>query len=155
MFNGRVITTNNMRKRIKDSKVFSQKDLYAIIQDEELTRTELRLFMWLVGKSGADGSVNLELAPIADALGLSKSSISTALKGLVQRNIVLRRDHSRYDRSPLPEEFIVDYDQINYRLAFNDKIENYLENIDKYPEIQIKCGDHKWMSVDTGLVVAD
>ena len=113
------------------------------------------MLLWLLATAGVDGSVETNLDIISEALGQKKPNVSKALKGLVQRNIVLRKDGNRYDRTPLPMELSLNYDQINYRFAYNGKTSNFSEKNISHPEIELQCGECEWVGIDTGEVEVD
>ena len=102
-----------------------QTALLTIVESGNLSKLEMTMLLWLLATAGVDGSVETNLDIISEALGQKKPNVSKALKGLVQRNIVLRKDGNRYDRTPLPMELSLNYDQINYRFAYNGKTSNF------------------------------
>lgn len=116
--------------------VLFQELLIAIAIEGNLTKNEYQLLIYLIGKTGYDNSVLLDLQILSDDLGVKKSNISTALKGLVMRNIIIRKDGYRYGNQPLPMELSFNYDQLNYKLAYNGKIGNYSKTKHQHPEIE-------------------
>ena len=132
-----------------------QKALLTRVEEGKLSKSEMTLLLWLLATAGIDGSVDTNLDIISSAIGLSKPMVSKSLKGLVQRNIVLRKDGNRYDRTPLPMELSLNYDQINYRFAYNGKTANFSEKKISHPEIELQCGECEWVGIDTGEVEVD
>lgn len=132
-----------------------QTALLTIVESGNLSKLEMTMLLWLLATAGVDGSVETNLDIISDALGQKKPNVSKALKGLVQRNIVLRKDGNRYDRTPLPMELSLNYDQINYRFAYNGKTANFSEKKISHPEIELQCGECEWVGIDTGEVEVD
>lgn len=122
----------------------------------KLTKNELNLLLFLIGTAGIDGSIRTNLDELGEALGLSKPQTSKALKGLVQRNIVLREDGNRYDRLPLPMSLTFNYDQLNYNLAYNGKTVNFKRKKIEHPAISIP-GDQEgeWIDTSTGAVTIE
>lgn len=132
-----------------------QTALLTIVESGNLSKLEMTMLLWLLATAGVDGSVETNLDIISEALGQKKPNVSKALKGLVQRNIVLRKDGNRYDRTPLPMELSLNYDQINYRFAYNGKTANFSEKKISHPEIELQCGKCEWVGIDTGEVEVD
>lgn len=134
-----------------------QKPLQAIVKDGKLSKSEMALLLWLLSTAGMDGSVDTNLKEIEEVLHLSKSMASRAVKGLVQRNIIIRRDGNRFDREPLSMELLLNnsYDQLNYGLAYNGKTALFKEKKRKHPAIELPCGDHRWVNTDTGEIIDD
>ncbi len=132
-----------------------QTALLTIVESGNLSKLEMTMLLWLLATAGVDGSVETNLDIISEALGQKKPNVSKALKGLVQRNIVLRKDGNRYDRTPLPMELSLNYDQINYRFAYNGKTANFSEKKISHPEIELQCGECEWVGIDTGEVEVD
>lgn len=132
-----------------------QTALLTIVESGNLSKLEMTMLLWLLATAGVDGSVETNLDIISEALGQKKPNVSKALKGLVQRNIVLRKDGNRYDRTPLPMELSLNYDQINYRFAYNGKTSNFSEKKISHPEIELQCGECEWVGIDTGEVEVD
>lgn len=122
----------------------------------KLTKNELNLLLFLIGSAGVDGSIRTNLDELGEALELSKSQTSKALKGLVQRNIVLREDGNRYDRLPLPMSLTFNYDQLNYNLAYNGKTVNFKRKKVEHPALSIPGNqDGEWIDTGTGVVTIE
>lgn len=122
-----------------------------IVRFGKLNKSEMALLLWMVGTAEIDGSVETNLDVLKTELNLDKGNISKALKGLVQRNIIIRKDGNRYDREPLPMELSFNYDQINYNLAYNGKTSQYNKKKNKHPALSIP-GENKneWEDTMTG-----
>lgn len=112
-----------------------QKALRNIAMFGKLTKNESNLLLYLIGSCSQDNSVCIDLNILSEDLQMDKGNISKALKGLVLRNIVLRRDGYRYGNNPLPMELSLNYDQINYNVAYNGKIKTYKEHKKQHPQI--------------------
>ena len=114
--------------------VFS-KALRNIAMFGKLTKNEATLLLYLIGSCTQDNSICIDLNILAEDLQMDKGNVSKAVKGLVARNIVLRKDGYRYGNAPLPMKLSLNYDQINYNVAYNGKIKTYKENKKKHPVI--------------------
>lgn len=118
-----------------------QKAILNIAMLGKLSKNEMHLLLYLIGSCGAANSICTDLDKLAEDLGIKKPNVSTALKGLVQRNIVVRKDGYRYGKTPLPFELHLDFDQINYDLAYNGKIKHFKETQFKHPELMRADGE--------------
>lgn len=112
-----------------------QKTMANIALFSNLSRGEYKLLLYLIGTAGIDNSVSLDLNILCSELNEHKSNISGSLKGLVERNIIFRKDGYRYGNQPLPFELSLNYDQINYDLAYNGRIKDFKKVQYKHPEI--------------------
>ena len=78
---------------------------------------------------------------------------SKALKGLVERNIVLRRDRSRYERTPLRMDLTFNYDQLNYNIAYNGKTANFKRKRFEHPALAVPgAQEGEWIDTVTRFV---
>lgn len=109
-----------------------QQSLLNIIKFGNLTKNEMKLLLFLMASCKLDNSISVDLDILTNELNIAKPNVSAALKGLVQRNIVIRKDGYRYDCSPLPMELRINYDQINYRLAYNGSTKAFNRNKSKH-----------------------
>lgn len=117
-----------------------QEALLEIVLNGDLTKGEMKLLVYIVATTGKDNSVCIDLRKLSEDLKERKSNISKALKGLVERNIILRKDGYRYAKEPLPIKLSVNYDQFNYDLAYNGKISKYKTVKTNHPDILDKEG---------------
>lgn len=138
--------------------VVFQKNLLPIVERGNLSKSEMALLLWVIATAGMNGSVNTDLDVISTALGVQKSMASKALKGLVERNIIIRRDGSRYDRAPLPMELTLNYgyDQMNYNLAYNGKTKLFGKKKAEHPALSVPGGEkNEWVDTQTGEVTKE
>lgn len=118
-----------------------QKAILNMAMFGKLSKNEMHLLLYLIGSCGVGNSICTDLDKLSNDLGLRKPNVSAALKGLVERNIVVRKDGYRYGKTPLPIELHLDFDQINYDLAYNGKIKNYRENKSNHPQLMEADGE--------------
>ena len=102
-----------------------QKAMANIALFGNLSKEEYRMLLYLIGTCGPANSICIDLVQLSEQLSMKKSNVSRALKGLVERNIVIRKDGYRYGKTPLPFELHLNFDQINYDLAYNGKIKEF------------------------------
>ena len=118
-----------------------QEALKEIITKGELNKNELKLLIYLVATTGKDNQVSIDLNILTSDLKIKKPNVSTALAGLVERNIILRKDGYRYRKQALPMQLSVNYDQFNYDLAYAGKVSQYKKVKDNHPLIVKKDDD--------------
>jgi len=110
-----------------------------IALNADLTKNEHKLLLFLIATAGVDNSVSLDLGILSSELKVAKPNISNALKGLVNRNIIIRKNGYREGGQNLPFELSFNYDQINYDLAYNGKVKNFKKVQYKHPEIELEA----------------
>lgn len=133
-----------------------QEALQTIVQYGNLSKSEMALLLWLLGTAGIDGSIITDLNEMSGALGIGKPMASKALKGLVERNIVLRRDRSRYERTPLRMDLTFNYDQLNYNIAYNGKTANFRRKKLEHPALSVPgAQEGEWIDTVTGQVTIE
>ena len=116
----------------------------------DLSKAQYQLLIWLLGTAGVDGAVDTNLDLLSEELRISKSMVSRSLKGLVQRNIVIRRDGNRYDRQALPMELSLNYDQINYNVAYNGRTSQFRQKHNQHPAIEFQGEQGEWVPLPAG-----
>lgn len=118
-----------------------QKAMTNIAMFGNLTKGEMQMLLYLIGTCGPSNSVCIDLVRLSEDLKMSKGNASNALKGLVQRNIVIRKDGYRYGKTPLPFELQLRFDQINYNLASTCKIKEYKKHKAEHPLLMSPDGE--------------
>ena len=112
-----------------------QKALTNIALFAKLSKNEHQLLLYLLGSCLADNSICIDLVQISNELNMDRSNASKALKGLVHRNIVLRKDGYRYGKNPLPMELSLNFDQLNYNLAYTGRTKEYSKRKNAHPPL--------------------
>ncbi|MDY3317782.1 hypothetical protein PG630_10740 [Riemerella anatipestifer] len=114
-----------------------QKRIFDIVTKADLNKGEMKLLLYLLATTQIDNSIVIDLNILSEDLKTAKANISASLKGLTDRNIVIRKDGYRGGNVKcLPMELRVNYDQLNYDLAYNGKIKDYRKNRPLHPEIE-------------------
>lgn len=129
-----------------------QKELANIALFGDLSKEEYRMLLYLIGTCGPSNSICIDLVQLSEQLGMKKSNVSRALKGLVQRNIVIRSDGYRYGKNPLPFKLELRFDQINYNLASTCKIKNYKEHKTEHPMLMKADGETPLLKSDRQML---
>ena len=122
----------------RDFVTLFQECILEIIKEANLTKNELTLLLYFFGSVEIGGHVTLNLEKIAKDTNLYKSNISLAIKGLVNRKIILKKcvengggkkgSSSFYEMSLL-------YDRLNYNLAWRGKIYLFHEVKNEEPKV--------------------
>ena len=126
------------RKRIGngDFIVMFQNTMYRIATEAKLSKNEMHILLYLLGTAGFDNSIYLDLDTLVLNLGIKKPNVSTALKGLIQRNIVIKKDgYQGGDQKTKPFELSINYDQINYGITWKGDFNEHRKKIGKHPEV--------------------
>lgn len=118
-----------------------QKAIANIAMFGNLSKMEMKMLLYLIGTCGQQNSVCIDLVKLSEDLKMSKGTVSDALKGLVERNIVIRKDGYRYGKTPLPFELHLNFDQINYGFAYNGRIKHYKEDKQNHPQLMQSDGE--------------
>lgn len=114
-----------------------QNTMYRIATEAKLSKNELVLLLYLLGTAGIDNSICTDLQILSEELQLDKGNISRSIKGLVKRNIVIRKDGYRGgEQRTLPMELSLNYDQLNYDLSYKGKVKDYSKFKGIHPEIE-------------------
>lgn len=118
-----------------------QKAMANIALFGNLSKEEYRMLLYLIGTCGMGNSICIDLVQLTERLGMKKPNVSRALKGLVERNIVIRKDGYRYGKTPLPFELHLNFDQINYDLAYNGRTKDFGKLRKEHPQLMQADGD--------------
>lgn len=114
-----------------------QNTMYRIATEAKLSKNELVLLLYLLGTAGIDNSICTDLQILSEELQIDKGNISRSIKGLVKRNIVIRKDGYRGgEQRTLPMELSLNYDQLNYDLSYKGKVKDYSKMKGIHPEIE-------------------
>ena len=120
-----------------DFIVLFQNTMLRIATEAKLTKNEMQILLYLLGTAGFDNSVCVDLDILVNKLGLKKPNVSSALKGLLMRNIVIKRDGYRGgDQKTKPFELSINYDQINYGITWKGDYNEHKKVKMKHPEIE-------------------
>ena len=109
-----------------------QKALDAISK-AKLTKNEYKLLLYFIGNCRMNNSICVDLNILSEELQLDKGNLSRALGSLTKRNIIIRANGNRYSNHPLPISVQINYDQLNYNLAYNGKTKNFSKHKTDHP----------------------
>ena len=107
-----------------------QESLNDIVENGNLTKNELMILISLMGRAEMNGKVVLTHKTICERLKLRKQNVSTAINGLIKRNIILRKCIEQgiktNGQSNLYEiQINTESDRLNYNLAYKGKIKTF------------------------------
>lgn len=113
-----------------------QNTMFDIITKANLSKGEMKLLLYLIATTKIDNSVCTDSYLLQKHLKMSKGNISTCLKGLTDRKIIIRKDGYRGGNvRHVPMEIRINYDQLNYDLGYNGKVKEYKHKKNNHPEI--------------------
>lgn len=117
-----------------------QQAMYNISTKANLTKGEMKLLIFLLGTAGMDNSICVDANLLASELDMKRPNVLKCLKGLTDRNIVIRVNgyRAQTESRTLPMNLSVNYDQINYDLAYNGKIKEFKKKKENHPDIEAK-----------------
>jgi DNA-binding transcriptional regulator GbsR (MarR family) len=97
----------------------------------------MQLLIYLIANANYQGSVNLTYKELETNLKLFKANISTAVKGLINRNIIIKStsNGNKYKKQPNFYDLSLNIDRLNYNLAWKGKNKDYKQVQGKDPEI--------------------
>ena len=96
-----------------------QNTMFRIATEAKLSKNEMQILLYLLGTAGFDNSIYIDLDILSADLDIKKPNVSTALKGLLKRNIIIKRDGYRGgNQKTKPFELSINYDQLNYGITW-------------------------------------
>jgi hypothetical protein len=114
-----------------------QECLNDIICNANLSKNEMQLLIYLIANANYQGSVNLTYKELVTNLKLDTGNISKAVKGLVNRNIIIKStsNGNKYKKQPNFYDLSLNNDRLNYNLAWKGKNKDYKQVQGKDPVI--------------------
>jgi hypothetical protein len=114
-----------------------QEALNDIILNGKLSKGEMKLLLYLIANANPFGAVNLTLNDLVNDLKEHKSHLVTFIKGLTERNIVIKKvDNGARIKGKLNYyELSLTYDRLNYNLAWKGKVKDYKQVQHKDPKV--------------------
>lgn len=98
--------------------ILFQQALEELACDNYLTRSILRVLLYMFGKIGYENKINKSQVQIAQALKMQQSQVSKAIKYLIEKDIIVHHAEER-----------IFY--LNQKIAWRGSIENYDEYVKK------------------------
>ena len=113
-----------------------QNTMFRIATEAKLSKNEMQILFYLLGTAGFDNSIYIDLDILSGDLDIKKPNVSTALKGLLKRNIIIKRDGYRGgNQKTKPIELSINYDQLNYSITWKGDYNEHKKVKMNHPEI--------------------
>ena len=113
-----------------------QNTMFRIATEAKLSKNEMQILFYLLGTAGFDNSIYIDLDILSGDLDIKKPNVSTALKGLLNRNIIIKRDGYRGgNQKTKPFELSINYDQLNYSITWKGDYNEHKKVKMNHPEI--------------------
>ena len=110
--------------------------MFRIATEAKLSKNEMQILFYLLGTAGFDNSIYIDLDILSGDLDIKKPNVSTALKGLLKRNIIIKRDGYRGgNQKTKPFELSINYDQLNYSITWKGDYNEHKKVKMNHPEI--------------------
>jgi hypothetical protein len=103
------------------------------------TKDEGAVLFYLIGTAGIGNSINIDYQELVDELGIQRTNAVTAIKSLERKNIIiLMKKGSRMKGRAHEMNITMNFDQLNYHLAYNGKIKEFGKIKHGHPELNIE-----------------
>lgn len=113
-----------------------QNTMFRIATEAKLSKNEMQILFYLLGTAGFDNSIYIDLDILSGDLDIKKPNVSTALKGLLKRNIIIKRDGYRGgNQKTKPFELSINYDQLNYGITWKGDYNEHKKVKMNHPEV--------------------
>lgn len=113
-----------------------QNTMFRIATEAKLSKNEMQILLYLLGTAGFDNSIYIDLDILSEDLDIKKPNVSTALKGLLKRNIIIKRDGYRGgNQKTKPFELSINYDQLNYGITWKGDYNEHKKVKMNHPEV--------------------
>lgn len=113
-----------------------QNTMFRIATEAKLSKNEMQILFYLLGTAGFDNSIYIDLDILSGDLDIKKPNVSTALKGLLKRNIIIKRDGYRGgNQKTKPFELSINYDQLNYSITWKGDYNEHKKVKMNHPEV--------------------
>jgi predicted transcriptional regulator len=112
-------------------------DVMKELSKAELTKNELRMLFFLIGSAGQGNVINIELNELCNELNEYKSNVSRTIGSLVKKNIIIKavKKGALSKGESNIYELSLNYDRLNYQLAYKGKVKDYKHLQHKDPKI--------------------
>jgi hypothetical protein len=104
----------------------------------KMTKEELIILLYLLGTAGIANSVILNYAEIVAETGIDKANVSRAIKALKSKMVIIETTQERRYRKSVDRELSLNFDQLNYNLAWNGKTKDFGKMKHKHPPLQLE-----------------
>jgi len=103
---------------------------------KQFTKDEITILLFLLGSAGLGNSIVIEYAIIAEVLSIQRTNAVSAIQSLIKKNIIVKQRTYRGGKNmPLEMQIAMNFDQLNYNLAYNGKTKDYTKVKYLHPNI--------------------
>jgi hypothetical protein len=119
---------------------------------KSFTKDEGAVLFYLIGIAGLGNSISIDYPELVEELGMQRPNAVTAIKSLERKNILIvnKERGSRRQNESLEMRVKVNFDQLNYNLAYNGKIIDFSKVKHDHPPLKIansEGGEEKQLSL--------
>ena len=106
----------------------------------ELTKNELRMLFYLIGTAQHGNAISTDLKTLCFEPSENKGNVSRTLNSLAKKNIIIKaiRQGARIKGETNIYELSLNFDRLNYNLAYKGKIKDYKHLQHRDPKIELK-----------------
>lgn len=121
--------------------ILFQKSMLEIALNNHLfTRSEMTILFYLLGTAGIGNSIYCDYPTLIEDLGIKRENCVTALNSLIRKGLVLKKSTgSRQKRESALMNVRINFDQLNYNLAYNGKIKDFGKVKHDHPAIELEA----------------
>lgn len=100
------------------------------------SKDEAFVLMYLIATAKIGNSIDLDYLFLEEELGIRRPNLVTAVKALERKNIIIRKKSGQRAKKESQEYSItLNFDQLNYNLAYNGKIKDFKNVKTEHPSL--------------------
>ena len=139
--------------------VVFQKAMFEIAKhNKNFTRNEMILLFYFLGTAGIANSIYIDYPTLVEELGIKRPNMVTAVNSLVRKGIIIKEKPfgSRSRNEAQVMEVSLNFDQLNYNLAYNGKFKDFKKVLPAHPEIMLEPDTrHKQITIFDAIKEAE
>lgn len=118
----------------------------------ELSKGEFRMLFYLIGTAEQGNAISIDLNTLCECLSEKKSNVCQTINSLAKKNIIIKatRQGARIKGETNYYELSLNFDRLNYQLAYKGKIKDYKHFQLRDPRIDLKAlpsGDESQLKI--------
>jgi len=115
---------------------------------KNFTKDELVILIFLLGTAGLGNSIVVDYPLLSEELNIQRTHCVTAIKSLILKGIIIKQKEYRADRNtPKEMQLSVNFDQLNYNLAYNGKIKDHSTLKFVHPDLELEEKNKKQLDI--------
>lgn len=105
----------------------------------DLTKGEFRMLFYLIGTADKGNAICIDLNTLSQCLGEKKSNVCNTINSLAKKNIIIKatKQGARSKGETNYYELSLNFDRLNYNLAYKGKIKDYKHLQHRDPQINL------------------